>query len=271
MILCDKFIFVGDPYQLKSPLKTIPLNEQIPTLFERLIKSYKNAFIKFNVQYRMNEEISDLSSICVYNGEMKCDTKNKNIKLKIDFNLLEKKSIKTFITKNKYVINSGIFKHILDPNKSVVFIEYKNLYNEKELDEINYVNQIEINLIKEIMILLNHLKFDLNEIGIITPFLKQEKSIVKELKEIGFNNVYTIDKAQGSEKDIIIISFVKTLFSSSIVNDLARINVAFTRAKKKIIILGVKDVLAMYNNIEKYIHKIEEMHSIYDLSKKKFI
>ena len=271
MILCDKFIFVGDPYQLKSPLKTIPLNEQIPTLFERLIKSYKNAFIKFNVQYRMNEEISDLSSICVYNGEMKCDTKNKNIKLKIDFNLLEKKSIKTFITKNKYVINSEIFKHILDPNKSVVFIEYKNLYNEKELDEINYVNQIEINLIKEIMILLNHLKFDLNEIGIITPFLKQEKSIVKELKEIGFNNVYTIDKAQGSEKDIIIISFVKTLFSSSIVNDLARINVAFTRAKKKIIILGVKDVLAMYNNIEKYIHKIEEMHSIYDLSKKKFI
>ena len=119
--------------------------------------------------------------------------------------------------------------------------------------------------------MLNYTKFDFNEIGIITPFLKQEKFISKELEELGFNNVYTIDKSQGSEKDIIIISFVKTSFNESIVNDLARINVAFTRAKKKLIIFGVKDILIMYDNIKKYIHKIEEMHSIYDLSKKKYI
>ncbi len=133
------------------------------------------------------------------------------------------------------------------------------------------MKKIEINLIKEILDLLKNINFDLNEIGVITPFLKQEKYLYKELKEIGFNNVYTIDKSQGSEKDIIIISFVKTSFNESIVNDLARINVAFTRAKKKLIIFGVKDILVMYDNIKKYIHKIEEMHSIYDLSKKKYI
>ena len=271
LILCDKFIFVGDPYQLKSPMKTIPINEQIPTLFERLYKNYKNAFIKFNIQYRMNEEISELSSVCVYNGEMKCNTQNKNSKLKLNFNLLDIKNIKSFINKNKYIINNDIFKDILNPNKSVVFIEYKNLYDEKELNEINYINKIETELIKEIIVLLNYTKFDFNEIGIITPFLKQEKFISKELEELGFNNVYTIDKSQGSEKDIIIISFVKTSFNESIVNDLARINVAFTRAKKKLIIFGVKDILVMYDNIKKYIHKIEEMHSIFDLSKKKYI
>ena len=271
LIICDKFIFVGDPNQLKSPMKTIPLNEQIPTLFERLSKEYMNAFIKFSVQYRMNEEISQLSSICVYEGEMKCDIKNKNSKLNIDFSLLQKKNIKSYINKNNFIINVDIFKDILNPNKSVVFVEYKKLFKEKELNEANYVNQIEINLIKEILVLLSYCNFDLNEIGVITPFLKQEKFMSKSLEEIGCKNVYTIDKSQGSEKEIIIISFVKTSFNNSIVNDLARINVAFTRAKKKLIIFGVKDILIMYYNVEKYIHKIEEMHSVYDLSKKIFI
>ena len=269
LILCDKFIFVGDPNQLKSPMKTIPLNEQIPTLFERLSKEYKNAFIKFSTQYRMNEEISELSSICVYNGEMKCDIKNKNSKLKIDFNSLNKKNIISKINNN--IINIDTFKDILNPKKSVVFVEYKNLFNEKELNEANYVNKIEINLIKEILILLKYSNFDFNEIGVITPFLKQEKYMYKKLKEIGFNNVYTIDKSQGSEKEIIIVSFVKSNYNNSIVNDLARINVAFTRAKRKLIIFGVKDILVMYDNMEKYMNRIIEMHSVYDLSKKKFI
>ena len=271
LILCDKFIFVGDPNQLKAPMKTIPLNEQIPTLFERLSKEYKNAFIKFIIQYRMNEQISELSSKCVYNGEMKCDEKNKNYKLKIDFNSLQKKNKKLCITKEKNFINFDIFKDIMNPNKSVVFVEYKNLFNEKELNEANYVNKIEINLIKEILLMLNLINFNFNDIGIITPFLKQEKYMSKKLKDIGFNNVYTIDKSQGSEKEIIFVSFVKTSFNNSIVNDLARINVAFTRAKKKLIIFGIKDILVLYDNVKKYIHKIEEMHCIYDLAQNKYI
>ena len=43
-------------------------------------------------------------------------------------------------------------------------------------------------------------EFDFNDIGIITPFLKQEKYLSKDLANIGFNNIYTIDKSQGSEK-----------------------------------------------------------------------
>ena len=270
LILCDKFIFVGDPNQLKAPMKTIPLNEQVPTLFERLISHHKNAFIKFSVQYRMNEKISELSSICVYNGEMKCDEKNKNRKLKIDFGAVRKNEKLKQYNKD-YYINFNIFKDILDPHKPVVFVEYNKLFNEKELKEANYVNKIEINLIKEILNIIKLSNLDFNDIGIITPFLKQEHYLAKELEDIGFNNVYTIDKSQGSEKEIIIISFVKTSFNNSIVNDLARINVAFTRAKNKLIIFGVKDVLTKFDNINKYINHMEEMNVIYDLKEKRFI
>ena len=124
LILCDKFILVGDPYQLKAPIKSIPINEQVPTLFERLSSHYKNALIKFNVQYRMNEKISELSSKCVYRGEMKCDEMNKNSKLKIDFNYIKKHLKKD---NKKHFIDYDIFKDILDPHKPVVFVEYSKL------------------------------------------------------------------------------------------------------------------------------------------------
>ena len=266
LILCDKFIFVGDPCQLKAPVKTIPLNEQVPTLFERLSSHYKNAYVKFCVQYRMNKEISELSSKCVYDDEMKCDESNKNRRLKINFSELKKK-----IKKNKNsFIDFDTFKDILNPYKPVIFVEYKKLFNKDELNKVNYVNEIEISLIKEILNLIKLCNFDFNDIGIITPFLKQEKYLSKNLVDIGFNNVYTIDKSQGSEKEIIIISFVKTNFNNSIVNDLARINVAFTRAKNKLIIFGVRDVLMKFDNINKYIKQMEQMNVIYDLKEKKF-
>ena len=270
LILCDKFIFVGDPYQLKAPLKTVPLSEQIPTLFERLSSHYKNAFIKFSVQYRMNEKISELSSKCVYKGEMKCDESNKNRRLKIDFNTV-KKNKKLKKDENKHYIDFDIFKDVLDPYKPVVFIEYNRLFDEKELNKANYVNKIEIGLIKEILNMIKLSNFNFDDIGIITPFLKQEKYLSKELEDIGFKNVYTIDKSQGSEKEIIIISFVKTSFNNSIVNDLARVNVAFTRAKNKLIIFGVRDVLAKFDNINKYLKQMEEMNCIYDLKEQRFI
>ena len=266
LILCNKFILVGDPYQLKAPVKSIPINEQVPTLFERLSSHYKNAFIKFCVQYRMNEKISELSSKCVYNGEMKCDEGNKNRRLKINFNILKKKYKKD---KNNF-IDFDTFKDIMDPYKPFVFVEYNKLFKKDELNKANYVNEIEIKLIKEILNLIKLCSFDFNDIGIITPFLKQEKYLANDLLDIGFNNVYTIDKSQGSEKEIIIVSFVKTSFNNSIVNDLARINVAFTRAKNKLIIFGVRDALKKFDNITKYIEHMEQMDAIYDLKEKKY-
>ena len=268
LILCDKFILVGDPYQLKAPIKSIPINEQVPTLFERLSSHYKNAFIKFNIQYRMNESISELSSKCVYRGEMKCDEINKNKKLKIDFSYIKKHFKKN---NKKGFIDFDIFKDILDPYKPVVFVEYSKLFNEDELKQSNCVNKIEIELIKEILNMIKISKFNFDDIGIITPYSKQEQFLSKDLDKIGFKNVYTIDKSQGSEKEIIIISFVKTSFNNSIVNDLARVNVAFTRAKNKLIIFGVKDVLSKFDNINKYIKQMDEMNSIYDLKEKRFI
>ena len=264
LLLCEKFILVGDPKQLSAPLKSVTQEEKIPTLFEKLAEKFSNALIKFTVQYRMNEEISDLSSQCVYDGKMKCAKFNKNSKLYVNLKL--SKNIKS----NK-IINNVLFKQIINSEKSVVFVDYKNMYSEEELKIVNYDNEYEVNIIKEILLCLKDVKFNFNDIGVITPYLKQEKLLKDKLSNIGFNNSYTIDKSQGSEKEIIIISFVKTYFNNSFINDMARINVAFTRAKTKLIIIGVKEALEQFENLKKYIKEIEDKKCLFDLKLGKFI
>ena len=79
------------------------------------------------------------------------------------------------------------------------------------------------------------------DIGIISPYSDQVK-LISELTEV---EVKTVDGFQGREKEIIIISTVRSNPNGEIgfLNDLRRLNVAITRAKRKLIIVGNKDTL----------------------------
>ena len=81
-------------------------------------------------------------------------------------------------------------------------------------------------------------------IGIITPYKAQYRKLRESLKETRFkDNVYTIDSIQGSEFDIVVFSFVRAFSSRSskkvgFLDDLRRLNVSLSRAKKKLILVG---------------------------------
>ena len=81
-------------------------------------------------------------------------------------------------------------------------------------------------------------------VGIITPYKAQYKKLREALKETRFkDNVYTIDSIQGSEFDIVVFSFVRAFSSRSnkkvgFLDDLRRLNVSLSRAKKKLILVG---------------------------------
>ena len=106
--------------------------------------------------------------------------------------------------------------------------------------------------------------FNYNEIGVITLYKAQEELIKKCLKKYFFYNVFTIDKCQGIEKEIIIISFCKANEKSVLLQDINRINVAFTRAKTKLIIIGIKNILNKFDNLKDYLNKLEEKKLIYN-------
>ena len=66
--------------------------------------------------------------------------------------------------------------------------------------------------------------FDIfNNVGVITPYKAQEALLVEKFNKIKFENIFTIDKSQGIEKEMIIISFVKTNNKSKILRDIARL------------------------------------------------
>ena len=265
LLISKIFILVGDPNQLPAILLSIPSEKQPQSLFLRLLKGkstdkkieHDNVYVKLNLQYRMNEKILEISNECMYNNCMKC-ANEKIAKQCLQLNNLHNNSnIKNWI------------KDVLNPSKPVIFIDYNMLLKENEINFNNNEsdkNEFEIDIIFQIISALNLLKFNMNEIGIITPYKTQENCLREKVnKLIPLNNIYTIDKSQGIEKEIIIISFVKIDEKTKLLTDNARINVAFTRPRSKLILIGIANVLINIPTIKDYIKIIIRNNLIYNL------
>ena len=78
------------------------------------------------------------------------------------------------------------------------------------------------------------------------------------MRTIGISDILTIDKAQGIDKSVIIISSVIHSTSPRVLKDLKRINVAFTRAKCKMILVGSFSALKDVSPIDKIVKKMRE-------------
>lgn len=150
---------------------------------------------------------------------------------------------------------------------------FKNVIGqeEREEDSPSWFNQTEIN---EIFAILNDLKNQnllINKnVGIISPYRKQCAKIRKRLKTEGFSNVDvgTTEFFQGDERDIIIITSVRSKFNNvgadlkyhlGFIAKPKRINVSISRAKNLLIILGNAELLYSDSTFKQILEKIYEM------------
>ena len=76
------------------------------------------------------------------------------------------------------------------------------------------------------------------QIGIITPYNSQRKYLNSKLRKPWRVPVMTVDKSQGIDRDCILLLFPENAVNRTFLNSWERINVAFTRAKSKLIIVG---------------------------------
>jgi DNA replication ATP-dependent helicase Dna2 len=104
----------------------------------------------------------------------------------------------------------------------------------------------------------------MNEIAILTPYKEQEKYLLDYLPD--FKNIYTIDRAQGMEKNVIIISLVKDNVNTLLLKNKPRINVAFTRSKVKLIVIGLYDILSQVEVINSFLLKIRNENRFIELT-----
>ena len=160
--------------------------------------------------------------------------------------------------------------HALNEGESVLeFIDTAGCGFEEKVDPefFSKCNEDELNILNEHLLQLNQEVSDLESfsIGIISPYkdqvrLAKEKLDLDEIKEGLDVSIDTIDSFQGQERDIIYISLVRSNSKGEIgfLSDYRRINVALTRARKKLILIGDSATIgadSFYNDLLSYVEK----------------
>lgn len=239
-----RFVLAGDHKQLPPTIISDKASKLAETLFEKLIDSYEDKSSILKVQYRMNDKLIAFPNEEFYNNELTSADVVKNLKLK---DIIELDEYDEF---NKYE------KTLLSSDEPLIFINTSNLKNNNEMhlkDSKSIINKVEADLVLEISEFYKELGVNSSEIGIITPYLDQANLINNKTD----CEVKTVDGFQGREKEIIIISTVRSNEKGKIgfLKDLRRLNVSLTRAKRKLIIVGNKKTLSSNSTYEKLLKK----------------
>ena len=261
----SRVILAGDHCQLPPTVKSIAaLRAGLgKTLMERIVENKPEVVTLLKIQYRMNEEIMRFSSDWFYHGEVESAPQ---IKYR---SILEDDSPITWIdTSNE---------------ENQVTIEGDDVVSGEKRDDMNFHEQFvgesfgRINKAEADLTLLTLAEYltqvgkrrvleESIDVGIISPYRAQVQYLKRLLKKYEFFKPYrrlisvnTVDGFQGQERDVILISLVRSNDEGQIgfLKDLRRMNVAMTRARMKLIILGDKSTMTKHPFYQKLWEYVE--------------
>ncbi len=274
----SRVILAGDHCQLPPTVKSIAaLRAGLgKTLMERIAENKPEVVTLLKIQYRMNDEIMRFSSDWFYEGKVESapqikyrsvldydhpitwiDTSNEENQITIEGEDAPEDSASTASSVSAANQNS-------DLNFKEQFVgESFGRINKAEaeltlLTLAEYFTKIGKQRVLEERI----------DVGIISPYRAQVQYLKKLIKKYEFFKPYrrlisvnTVDGFQGQERDVILISLVRSNDEGQIgfLKDLRRMNVAMTRARMKLIILGNKDTMTkhpFYKKLWEYVEAI---------------
>lgn len=220
-----KFIMAGDYLQLPPTV----VNEKIAnclslSLFERLIRLYGEKIVGFlSIQYRMPEEILEFPNKNFYQGRI---VSQKNV---------AKRRLSEIV--NNFQLKDDIIFKIINPSEPICFVNLES-QEEKFSGGTSYFNEKEAKLVSILFEELKKIGLEEKDIGIISPYADQVK-LLKNLINASVE-IKTVDGFQGREKEVIILSLVRANEEKQIgfLKEKRRLNVALTRAKRKLIVIG---------------------------------
>ncbi|MFN3384572.1 MAG: DEAD/DEAH box helicase [Archaeoglobaceae archaeon] len=206
-----KAVIVGDPYQLPPVYEVNVPNSHAFSAFNYLHEIYRKA-LWLRKHYRCNADIIEFSAKEVY-GKLEIDDRCHNVRIP---------RVETTIPE------------VGDPSKAVLFLD---CHSEEKRIGASKVNEVEAEITAQICDELSSVIGD-EEIGVITPYVKQKELISSTLRDFGLKcEVSTVHSYQGREKEVVLYSITatKNLYFAS---DKRLFNVALTRAKSKFIAIG---------------------------------
>ncbi len=241
----NRVVFAGDHCQLPPTIKSFEaakagLDE---TLFEKAIKR-NQMDVMLQEQYRMHKDIMTFSSKYFYDNKLIANSEVENWKL---YN--EDLSVEFIDT-----AGCGYFEQIDS--------ETKSSFNREECDLLHkhmteYFSNLEFNEVINV------------SVGVVSPYKAQVNLLLETLKGIDENfeklkakvDVNTIDSFQGQERDVIYISLVRSNEKGDIgfLKDIRRMNVAITRARKKLVIIGDSATVGQHDFYGKFLDFVNEI------------
>lgn len=245
----DRVILAGDHCQLPPTVKAPEaLRAGLGhTLMQTIVKNKPDTVSLLKLQYRMNDEIMRFSSEWFYGGMLQSAPEVKY------------RSILDFDTPIEWINTEGF-----DCNEEFIGENYGRI-NKSEAE-------LSIEQLKGYITKIGRERFldERIDVGMISPYKAQVQYLRRLVRNDAFFKPYrqaitinTVDGFQGQERDVILISLVRANEEGQIgfLNDLRRMNVAITRARMKLIILGDASTLtrhAFYKRLYTYIESLQE-------------
>ena len=242
----DRVILAGDHCQLPPTIKCIEAARGglDHTLMEKVVQQKPSAVSLLKVQYRMHEAIMRFPSEWFYNGELEAAPEVRN------------RGILDFDTPMNWIDTSE-----MDFHEEFVGESFGRI-NKQEANLLLQELEAYISRIGKARILDESIDF-----GLISPYKAQVQYLRSKIRGSSFLRpfrslitVNTVDGFQGQERDVVFISLVRANEDGQIgfLNDLRRMNVAITRARMKLVILGDATTLtkhAFYRKLIQYIRQ----------------
>lgn len=205
IIKANRFVLIGDHYQLppvvlNQEAKKLGLDQ---SLMDYLAGQYPYFLSQLNVQYRMHSKISNLVSHMFYKGKLIAHETVKNRSL--DDRVLELYDV---VGQERMLKDS------------------KSFYNN---EEIKFLDELIASYLKQ--------GIKKEQIAVISPYKAQARLLAKKYPQL---EIDTVDAFQGREKDLVIISFVRSNRENKLgfLTDYRRLNVSISRAKCKLVLVG---------------------------------
>ncbi|MFP4115933.1 MAG: IGHMBP2 family helicase, partial [Candidatus Aenigmatarchaeota archaeon] len=246
----NKVVMAGDHKQLPPTILNQEAKEQglEETLFERMIEVHGDGIKKMlETQYRMNTDIMNFPSQEFYDGELKAAEGVAGHKLQVSGEPSDE-----------------LMGKVLNPENIVVFLDSRGEWPERSREgSTSKENRKEAEMVEKVVRECIDRGVPPEEIGVISPYDDQVDLLNSKMDAEGLE-IKTVDGFQGREKEVIVLSFVRSNENGEIgfLKDLRRLNVSITRARKKLIMVGDSETLEEHPTYKRLLNYVEEIGKV---------
>lgn len=279
------FILVGDHYQLPPLVQNKEAQEGglDVSLFKLLSDYHPSSVVNLEHQYRMCEDIMLLSNSLIYSGHLKCGTPevaSRSLEIPNVGGLKQHHIDHISHSPGRRQLCLGTsqgrcwLRDLINPSAKTYLVNTDTTATSplEIANGMRVVNATESTLCAQLVESFISCGIPARSIGVITFYRSQLSLLKQNLRHhLPHLEMHTTDKFQGRDKEIVILSCVRSNSEKNVgelLRDWRRVNVAFTRARTKLLVVGSKTTLRDGNeHLAKYVNLMENRGWVYDLPK----